>query len=306
MQSRTSFMDSNMARQKRSGPSIMAELIAVHRFMESARPEGERICYDPFAVHFISPEMMKTIEETARDPARAKAMSEHYERLIPGLTYSIRARVRFFDDFVKRSADEGLEQLVILGAGYDTRAYRIPGLENVRVFEVDHPGTQSAKTEKIKEIFGMLPDHVRYIPVDLAAEDLGQGLLAKGYDRSRNTLFLMEGLVMYLSPEAVDGMLAFMVENSGAGSAILFDYFQGSVVDGTCEAGRNIRDYVKQVGEPLMFGIEEGMVEKFLEDRGFSRVKSVTSEDYKKLYLHGANVGKTVCSLMAFAHAEIE
>lgn len=299
------YRQSNKLSTKK-GPSIMAELIAVHRFMESQRPEGERICYDPYAVHFISPQMMRTLEETARDPARAKAVSEHYERLFPGLTYSIRARVRYFDDFVKDSVDEGLEQLVILGAGYDTRAYRIPGLENAIVFELDHPSTQSAKIEKIKEIFGRLPDHVRYVPVDLATEDLGQSLLAKGYDRSRKTLFLMEGLVMYLSLEAVDGMLAFIVENSDTGSAVLFDYFQGSVIDGTCEAGRNIRDYVKQVGEPLLFGIGEGMAEKFLVNRGFSKAASVTSEDYKKAYFHGVNEGKTVCNLMAFAYAVVE
>jgi methyltransferase (TIGR00027 family) len=68
-------------------------------------------------------------------------MREHYECLFPGLGNSIRARVRYFDDFVKAAVAEGLEQLVILGAGYDTRAYRIDGLCKIKVFEVDHVHT---------------------------------------------------------------------------------------------------------------------------------------------------------------------
>lgn len=149
MEKATSINDSNKVDPKPKGPSKMAEMIAVHRFIESSRPQGERICYDPYAAHFVSPEMMRALEETARDPSRAKAISEHYERLFPGLTYSIRARVRYFDDFVKKSIDDGLEQLVILGAGYDTRAYRIDGLKGgVKVFEVDHPDTQDVRPER--------------------------------------------------------------------------------------------------------------------------------------------------------------
>jgi methyltransferase (TIGR00027 family) len=283
--------------------SRTAIIIAWHRFDESQMPEGERICYDPYAVHFLSPEMLAQY----RDPIKLKAGREYLARLIPGLGDSIRARVRYFDDVVKQSIDEGLEQLVILGAGYDTRAYRIEGIKDkVKVFEVDHPDTQAVKTEKIEDIFGKLPDHVFYVPVYLATKDLCQRLQTKGYDRSRKTLFLMEGLVMYLSPKAVDEMLAFVVENTSTGSAILFDYFLQSVVDGTCEIGKNIRDFLKQVGEPVQFGIDEGIVEAFLADRGFSKIKNMTSEDYKRAYFHGANKGRTVCSLINFVYAVVE
>ena len=101
---------------------------------------------------------------------------------------------------MKKSIDEGLEQLVILGAGYDSRPYRIDGLNEIRVFEVDHPDTQAVKIEKIKEIFGSLPHHVVYIPADLASDDFVQRLLDRGYDRSRKTLFIMEGVIFYIPP----------------------------------------------------------------------------------------------------------
>jgi methyltransferase (TIGR00027 family) len=281
----------------------MAEGIAIHRFVESAKPESERICYDPYAVRFLSPETM----EAYKDPVKAKALHERYERLFPGLGNSIRARVRYFDDFIKSAISKGLEQLIILGAGYDTRAYRIDGMKGkVTVFEVDHPETLQAKMVKTKEIFGSLPDHVVYVPVDFHVERLGQRLMECGYNKSLKTLFVMEGLVMYLPLEAVDDILAFVIGNSGKGSAILFDYFTDSVIKGTCDAGRNMKEFAEKAGEPLRFGIKEGSIEVFLMERGFSKIQNVTSDDYKKAYFHGANESRAVCNLLSFAHATIE
>ena len=78
--------------------------VATHRAVESVRPEEERICYDPYAVYFLSPEMKQSL---AHNPDKAKESMEKYDRFIPGLSNSIRAKVRFFDDFVKKSMDEG-------------------------------------------------------------------------------------------------------------------------------------------------------------------------------------------------------
>lgn len=306
MQEQTNLTTSSETKTKRKGSSKMAEVIALHRVAESRKPEGERICYDPYAVYFVDPE---TLALAASNPEKTKEMSEYYERLFPGLGNSVRARVRYFDDFVKSSLDEEIEQLIILGAGYDTRAYRIEGLKGkVKVFEVDHPDTQSVKIEKIKIILGFLPDHVIYVPVDFETDNFGERLIAQGYDRSQKTLFLLEGLIMYIPPEAVDETLSFIVRNSGKGSAILFDYYPESLVDGNCESevGKNIHNYLIQVGEPLKFGLKEGMAESFLIERGFSRAKNVTSEEYKKMYFQGVNKDRKVCDLLYFAHAGVQ
>jgi methyltransferase (TIGR00027 family) len=288
------------------GPSKTAERMALVRARESQKPEGERVCYDPYAIRFISP---KILELAASNPDEIKARWEQFDHLMPGLGNSIVARVRYFDDFVKTSINEGLEQLVIFGAGYDTRAYRIEGLkQKVRVFEVDHPDTQRVKMEKVKEIFGQLPDHVVYLSVDFETEEFGQRLLDIGYNKALKTLFVMEGLIMYIPPEAVDETLSFIVESSGKGSAVLFDYLPGSVINGTCEVetGKNILNYVKQAGEPSQFGIKDETIELFLAQRGFSRIQNVTIEDYKRAYFHGINKNRVVYSSLSFAHAVIE
>lgn len=112
-----------------------------------------------------------------------------------------------------------------------------------------------------------------------------------GYDRSQKTLFVMEGLTCYIPPKAVDEILSFIVKNSAKGSAVIFDYFSESLVNGTCEleVGKNLRNFVEQYNESFQFGIKEGTVETFLAQRGFSQIKNVTSEDFKRAYFHGKN-----------------
>ena len=298
-------MPENKVGVTRKNPSKTAETIAVVRMSESKKPEDERVCYDPYAIRFISREVL---DFAAHNPEKYKAFVARNERLVPGASNSIVARVRFFDDIVNSSINDGLEQLVILGAGYDTRAYRIEGLDKVKVFEVDHPATQSIKIEKITEIFGSLLDYVTYVPMDLELDKFSQQLLKRGYNKSLKTLFIMEGLLMYLSPEIVDELLSFIVHNSGKGSSIIFDYIPLSVVDGTCEleAGQNWRKGVMDVGEPFKFGINDGETESFLTKRGFMKIKDMTGEDYKKAYFHGKNEDRAVNSLSSFVYAVIK
>jgi len=283
----------------RKGPAKMAEGIAMLRAYESSKPEDERICYDPYAIRFVNP---KILEYAAKHRDEATTAVENNSG-------SIVARVRYFDDFIKKLIEKGLEQLVIFGAGYDTRAYRIEELkEKVKVFEVDHPGTQSFKIEKIKEIFGSIPEHVVFVPVDFEKETFSEKLFSRGYNRSLKTLFIMEGLIMYITPKSVAETLFFIAENSGKGSAMIFDYFPESVVVGTnkLKIAQDIRNFAIQQGEPLQFGIKDGELEEFLSTFGFSNIQNVTSEDYKKAYFHGKNENRNVCELLYFAHATIE
>lgn len=289
----------------RENPSKMAEGMAMHRVGEASKPEDERICYDPLAIHFINPEY---IEFGIKHPEEAKARVEAMEKAFPGLSSSIIARVRYFDDFVENSIADGIEQLIIFGAGYDTRAYRIEGLkENIKIFELDHPNTQSFKTEKIIDIFGSAPDHVVYVPVDFEKDRFGDKLFEDGYDSSKKTLFILEGLVMYIPPSAVDEILSFIIKNSAKGSSVIFDYYPESVVDGTCdlEIGNNIRNFLIQQGEPLQFGIEADKIEDFLSNFGFSNIKNLTSEEYKKAYFHGVNENREVCNLLYFCSCRV-
>jgi methyltransferase (TIGR00027 family) len=290
---------------KVKGSSTMAEVMAMRRFSESGRPEGERICYDPYAVHFINHAILRS---AAEHPEEAKAKSEQVERLFPGLGNSIVARVRYFDDFVAASVDKGIRQLVILGAGYDTRAYRIENLKrDVRVFEIDHPDTQTVKKRIIRQIFGSLPGNVTYVPLDFERESLDKLLKADMFDRSKKTLILFEGLVMYLPPSSVDETLHFITRTFEKGSLILFDNYPQSLVDGTDtgEVAANIREFTRRAGEPLKFGMPDGESARFLADRGYTNIQVSTSSEYRRLYFHGKNVDRSLSDYLTFVSAEV-
>ena len=113
---------------------------------------------------------------------------------------------------------------------------------------------------------------------------------------------------MYITPNSVAETLNFIAENSGKGSAIIFDYFPESVVDGTnkLKIAQDIRNFAVQQGEPLLFGIKEDKLEEFLSTFGFSNIQNVTPEDYKKAYFHDKNENRNVCELVYFAYATVE
>ena len=297
--------DTDMMKRVLEGPREMAEVIALQRYAESMLPEETRIFFDPLAIHFIDPRKLAW----ARDhPAETRAMVEELERTAPGWANSIRARVRHFDDLAERAARDGVRQMVVLGAGYDTRAYRIDAVkDSVRVFEVDRPPILAKKTEVMTRVLGAVPDHVTAVPLDLEHEDLWESLARAGFSAELSTLFVLEGLVMYLPREAVERLFDGIARHAPAGSFALFDCVPQSLADGTLEEGGagTILAYTVERGQPILSGFTDGEVEPFLARLGFSGVTVVPSSEYGRMYYHGKNAGRTVSSLLTFVRAEI-
>jgi methyltransferase (TIGR00027 family) len=285
---------------KKDRPSITAEGIAILRALESKKPAGERICYDPYAQYFTSP--LLTII------SRFFMAIGYAEKRGPGVQGFLVARTRYIDDYLQSCLKQGLEQLVILGAGYDSRAYRFEELKRVKVFEVDHPATQRRKMEKLKQVFGKLPENVVYVSIDFGRETLEKRLFESGYDGQRKTLFIWEGVTMYITAEAVDSTLAFVAKNSGKGSSVIFDYTYTSVINGTYKRGEvsSMRRSARITGERLIFGIEEGTIEEFLKQRGFHEITNVASEFLKKAYFTGANQKRSIAPVYAIVHAAVK
>ncbi len=289
----------------RKGPDKMAELIALQRVAESRLPEGRRIFFDPYAIRFIDPHVL---EWGQTHPEEAQALANEFEKKMPGFSNSIRARVRYFDDEVRDAAGRGFSQLVILGAGYDTRAYRFDSLKGrVRVFEVDHPLTQKKKTGTIAGIFGGIPEHVVFVPVDLGHDDLWDAMEWYGYSSVEQTLFVMEGLLMYLTRETVRDLLSCMVEHTIDGSRILFDFLPQSLADDSSDAEdvRNIRDWTTLVGEPILSGFNGEEVVPFLSGIGYDNVNVISPQSFAAMYYTGKNADRNVSGLMSFASATV-
>ena len=130
------------------------------------------------------------------------------------------------------------------------------------------------------------PKQLHFVPINFNKEDLSEVLINAGFKKNQKTLFIWEGVTEYLTPEAVDSTLDFISKNS-SGSTVAFNYIYKSVIDGTCEyyGAKEIVKAVTKSEEPYQFGIEEGKIEQFLNERGFETVSHYTAEDLEKKYL---------------------
>jgi methyltransferase (TIGR00027 family) len=286
----------------RHTPSLTAEIIAAHRAIESRKPKTERICFDPLAERFVSPD----VGVLGRVSLPEDVALSRYEAKFPGFHTYFAVRTRYIDDFLSECLNDGFEQIVILGAGYDSRAYRIERLrEPIRVFEVDHPATQARKTETLREMLDTLPGHVVLVGMDFNTDDLHERLAISGYVDTAKSLFIWEGVTYYLTAEAVDATLGFIVRYSGKGSAVIFDYTSRSVIDGTSGHIEAMRwhEQVKKAGEPLSFGIDFEDLEAFLLNRGFDRIRNATCSIFREAYLTGPNRHRSITPVVSIVQA---
>ncbi len=147
---------------------------------------------------------------------------------------------------------------MVLGAGYDSRALRIPGADRLTVFEVDHPDTQGAKRELLEARPGGFPGHVRLVPVDFERDELGAALDAAGFRAGARTFTIWEGVVSYLTPAAVDATLRWVAAGGAPGSRLALTYVHRGLIDGSVEfpgSGPWV-DSVRRAGEPFVFGFD--------------------------------------------------
>jgi len=287
---------------KRRQSSITALGIAVIRAMEAKKSPHERVCDDPYAREFVPTWLYYLVKFFI-----VTGFAEWRGR--PGIGEFIVTRVRYIDDYLNEQIKEGIDQLVILGAGYDSRAYRFEQLRGkVRIFEVDHPTTQEAKKAKLVKIFGAVPDYVNYVPLDFEQEILDERLPQSGYEEGLRTLFIWEGVTEYLDAGSVDATLSFVSNKSGPGSSIIFDYIHKSLLDGTEKPGEvSIMRRNRFIsGEELTFGIEEGRIEEFLKARGLGLVKNVSREELEEAYFTGKNKDRRVASGYSIASAYVK
>lgn len=207
----------------------------------------------------------------------------------PGIYCYHIARTKHIDSLLIQVLKEGVEQLVILGAGNDSRAYRFCSrLGRVPVFEVDFPGTQAEKKSQLLKFFGHLPENVTFVPIDFNSQSLEEVLLRGGFKTTLKTFFIWEGVSYYISEGAVDRVLQFVTDNCLPGSSLVFDYALQSFIRGDWRAFRGARATkicAAAIGEPLIFGIEDGSTEQFLRERGLKTISDLGPYDLEGRYL---------------------
>jgi methyltransferase (TIGR00027 family) len=209
-------------------------------------------------------------------------------RFLPGVYEYLFARTEFFDGLFRQALEENCPQIVLLGAGCDSRAYRFESfVKDTVIYELDHPATQQVKRGLLQRGGIAVPGYVRFVAADLNAGQLGDVLASHGFQKDQRTLFLMEGVIYYLTAEGADSLFQSIRDCSPPGSGLAFDYIVASMLTGTCDryGAQQVASRVADAGEVFSFGIDEHNIDSYLGDRGFQLSRHLTSEDLEAAYL---------------------
>jgi methyltransferase (TIGR00027 family) len=264
-----------------SQPSRTAEYMAFFRAMESARPPSQRRFYDPFARYFLRPSL-RMASGLSRVPWLGTLVEWYADRRLPGARTSAIARTRLIDEAWCQAMQDGLGQIVVLGSGFDCRAYRLVSDHLPAVYEMDHPITLASKLARLRQAKVNIPRNVRFVEIDFNRESLSERLARAGFDSYVPALFVWEGVTNYLTLEAVDAVVRY-VGTLAPGTRIIFTYVHSGALDRSVdfEGAEILRREVAQVGEPWTFGFSPPQLPDFLSQRGLELDLDAGAGEYR-------------------------
>lgn len=251
----------------RAPPVILAPMqrgSRTARMVAAFRARASALVSDPWAAALAG-------DEGERDAAR-------YAAIHPPIELFLAVRTAYLDDAVRDAQSDGIDQAVILGAGYDTRAARLAH-DGVRFFEVDHPDTQADKRARLEALPGYPVDAATYVPCDFERQDFARALEAGGFDPGRPAVLIWEGVVYYLTEAAVRATLSRVASGCHPDSRLYFDHVGKRFVEGSVRDPNDLaaRERVAEMGEPLRFGIDD--VLPLLYGAGFRYVRTVSFDE---------------------------
>jgi methyltransferase (TIGR00027 family) len=268
-------------------PSTTSVWVAAARAFGAREPDPTVRNPDWLAERLLGPEGLALLGDhplaaALAQPYEATAYEEASKSLeIAGLARMLIIRTRFIDERLEAAIADGATQVVILGAGFDTRAYRFAELlKSARVFEVDRPATQNLKIRRVREAIGAPPANLTYTPFDFRHEPLGEALARAGFKAGEKTFFIWEGVTMYLPAAAVHDTLRWIGSVAAPGSAVVFDYAGESAIKFFAKFESNVDigalpDAVKIAierfrrmiaAEPWIFGLPDDGEKEFLAE----------------------------------------
>lgn len=262
--------------------SKSAMLVVTACAVVSKEPAYTRTFKDQYAAWFAAAISQAAAARlpTLDDPAARAAFIKETERDIDGLVTHVVYRKPWITERVEAALQTGVDQLVILGAGCDTLSLRLaPALAQAQVFELDREPVIDFRRRVLLE-HSALADNVRLLTIDLRDQDLGAVLRASGFDRNRPSIIVAEGVVEYLSGDAVERLFAIAHEISAAGSHLIFTFLATKVYEqGDIDA---LRNELHKGGETLKFGLVPERIDEFLGARGFRVLEMATPEKIKQ------------------------
>jgi methyltransferase (TIGR00027 family) len=273
-----------------------AQGVAKQRLIETIADAEKRVINDPYADSFvIGSGFIKLMGH--------KLNTWLSKKLAPGFHEHLIARTKFIDELILKSAFEGIGQYVILGAGYDSRAYRLELPSSLKIFEVDQPEVLDNKLAKLpKELLNS--GNVTYVNIDFSYQSLTEQLIGAGFDQKKSTIFTLEGVSQYITKEAVSSTIQELALLTKDTDSIFFMSYVNDLLDKNPEAcfgegypnpakkASLIKGLSAKVGEPWISFYNGAEIEDLLSQNGFSLKENVTLKDLNSLYF--SPVGRTL------------
>ena len=273
-----------------------AQGVAKQRLIETIAGADKRVINDPYADSFvIGSGFIKLMGH--------KLNTWLSEKLAPGFHEHLISRTKFIDELIEKSAVNGTEQYVILGAGYDSRAHRLELPSSLKIFEVDQPEVSDNKLAKLpKELPNS--DNVTYVNIDFSYQSLTEQLIVAGFDQKKSAIFTLEGVSQYITKEAVSSTIKELASLTKDTHSIFFMSYVDELLDKNPEAcfgegypnpakkASLIKGLSAKVGEPWISFYNGAEIEDLLSQNGYSIEENVTLEDLNSLYF--SPVGRTL------------
>lgn len=265
-----------------------AQGVAKQRLIETIAGPEKSVINDPYADKFvIGSGVIKLMGHRLNVWLTSKLAPGFHEHLI--------SRTRFIDDLIEKSAKEGVQQYVILGAGYDSRANRLNLTPSLKIFEVDQPEVSDIKLSKLPKDLPNL-ENITYVNVDFSYQSLSEQLLTAGFDQTKSTIFTLEGVSQYITKEAVSSTIQELSLITKDARSIFFMSYVDELLNKDPEAcfGKGypnpskkanlIQTLSAKVGEPWISFYRDEEVESILAENDYAIKENVTLEDLNSLY----------------------
>ncbi len=268
---------------------------------EQYYPAEQRLVQDELAYDFL-PTGVKFIVRLTQWPPLRNLLIHFTEKTAHGIWGSMLCRKRYIDDKLRETIGS-IDAVVILGAGLDTRAYRMTELSTIPVFEVDLPENIAYKRTKLQQRYGRLPASVHLVPIDFERQNLATVLAAHGYRGDQRTFFVWEGVTQYLTEEAVRKTFDFLAQVA-SGSRLVFTYIRQDFINGVNLYGAALLYQRFRVKQQLWhFGMIPEQVPAFLEAYGWQELEHMGGQEFVARYIRPSGRGLSVSEMERSVYA---
>ncbi|WP_337968673.1 SAM-dependent methyltransferase [uncultured Flavobacterium sp.] len=265
--------------------SRTAQYMALFRALETKRDVNDRLFSDPYAIDFLDSKLRFATRLSKFGPVK-NYIQNTIQKKIPGAFSSGIARTKYIDDLLQNAIQNGIKQVLILGAGFDTRPLRLDFLKSIPVIEIDHPNTSNFKTQIYKNSLGQLPENVQFLQIDFNQQNLDQLAVQNNINFSLPTAVIWEGVTNYLSADAVKSTFEF-ISKFAKNSIVIFTYIHKEILENPKSflGGEKLLKDLNKLEEQWTFGFLPNELSDYLNQFDIKLIEDLGANEYRERFL---------------------